>query len=163
MDLKIKPLYDDTQIPVRNNSGDSGADVFAHNLKRQYVNGAIKETRIDGGELPVHIRPRERVLIGTGIAATYGKGYEILVRPRSGNPLKQGLIIANSPGTIDEPYRGEFGVIIINNSQATQTIEKGDRIAQIAVSPVVIPNIVVVKELDETERGDKGFGDSGLK
>jgi len=170
MDLKIKPLYDDTQIPVRANPRDSGADVFAHNINRIYFSSegrelCMKSDTSEGNpiEFPLWLKTGERALVGTGIAATVGEGYEIQARSRSGIPLKVGVIVGNSPGTIDEPYRGEIGIILINTSNFPQTFEKGDRIAQIVVAPVLIPNMVIVEDLDETDRGDGGFGSTGKK
>jgi len=171
--LKIKPLYNDTQVPVRAHPGDSGADVFAHNIKRLYkevyFTGEGRELCIESSVnnislyFPLSLKPGDRALVGTGIAATVGKGYEIQARSRSGIPLKVGVIVGNSPGTIDEPFRSEIGIILINTSNFLQTFEKGDRIAQIVVAPVIIPDMVIVEELDETDRGDGGFGSTGIK
>lgn len=168
-DLKVKPLYEDTQIPVRANPTDSGADVFAHNIKKKFVMKRSNDYYDDQREVedksdlnfPLVLRSGERALVGTGIAATVGEGYEIQVRSRSGIPLKVGVIVGNAPGTIDVEFRGEIGIILINASKVTQTFNKGDRIAQIVVAPVVIPNMVIVEDLDKTARGDGGFGSTG--
>jgi len=163
-DLKVKPLYEDTQIPVRANPTDSGADVFAHNIKKIFFAKEGGEICFENKALlnfPLQLKSGERALIGTGIAATVGNGYEIQVRSRSGIPLKVGVIVGNAPGTVDESFRGEIGIILINTSSVIQTFNKGDRIAQIVVAPVVIPNMVIVEDLDKTDRGEGGFGSTG--
>jgi dUTP pyrophosphatase len=105
----------------------------------------------------------DRVLIDTGIQATVGTGFEIQIRPRSGNALKKGLSILNTPGTIDESYRGNICVIMINLSKIVQTINIGDKIAQMVVAPVMLNPIIFVDKLDSTERNNKGFGSSENK
>ncbi|MFW6272890.1 MAG: dUTP diphosphatase, partial [bacterium] len=110
-----------------------------------------------------YLESGDRCLINTGIAATVGKGYEIQIRPRSGNALKRGITVLNTPGTIDESYRGMIGVILFNASNVRCLIERGQRIAQMIVSPVVLPNISVVDDLDITKRNDGGFGHTGTK
>ena len=94
---------------------------------------------------------------------TVGEGYEIQVRPRSGLALKQGLTVVNTPGTIDEAYRNEVGVIIMNTSRQTQHIKLGDRIAQIVPKKVELLEVVEEKLDDNTERGQGGFGSSNKK
>jgi dUTP pyrophosphatase len=108
------------------------------------------------------IEPSAVLLVKTGISIELPEGFEAQVRPRSGLALKQGVSVLNSPGTIDADYRGEIGVILINHSQNTFTFEKGDRIAQMVVAPVVQADFVVSDELDETERGAGGFGHTGI-
>ena len=114
-------------------------------------------------ETPINLRPLERRLIKTGLYAQLEKGYEIQVRPRSGLALKKGITVLNSPGTIDADYRGEIGVILINLSSENFLISSGDRIAQIVISKHEQAEIKEVKIIDETERGKKGFGSTGLK
>ena len=114
-------------------------------------------------ETPINLQPLERRLINTGLYAQLEKGYEIQVRPRSGLALKKGITVLNSPGTIDADYRGEIGVILINLSSENFLISSGDRIAQIVISKHEQVEIKEVKIIDQTERGIKGFGSTGLK
>lgn len=173
MKLKVKKLYEDSKLPIRAHSSDSGLDVFVHNFKKiycsihiKYLNGNKKygEQIVDLNnehKKELTLRRNERVLIGTGIAATYGINYEIQVRPKSGNAWKRGLTILNTPGTIDEQYRGEISVILINMSNEDQIIKIGDKIAQIVVCPVTLCDVEEVNSLDNTIRGDRGFGSTG--
>jgi len=105
----------------------------------------------------------ERKLIPTGLFIELPKGYEAQVRPRSGLALKQGITCLNSPGTIDADYRGEIGVLLINLSGQEQVIQHGDRIAQLVIQPVVQCAWEAVNELSGTQRGDGGFGHTGVK
>ena len=114
-------------------------------------------------ETPINLQPLERRLINTGLYAQLEKGYEIQIRPRSGLALKKGITVLNSPGTIDADYRGEIGVILINLSSENFLISSGDRIAQIVISKHEKVEIKKVKTIDQTERGKKGFGSTGLK
>jgi len=114
-------------------------------------------------ETPINLKPLERRLIKTGLYVQLEKGYEIQVRPRSGLALKKGITVLNSPGTIDADYRGEIGVILINLSSENFLINSGDRIAQIVISKHEQVEIKEVKIIDQTERGIKGFGSTGLK
>ncbi len=109
----------------------------------------------------VTLQPIERRLIPTGLYIELPDGYEAQVRPRSGLALKRGLTVLNSPGTIDADYRGEIGVILINLSQETQTIEPGERIAQMVIARAEQAELTEVDVLGETERGEGGFGHSG--
>ena len=110
---------------------------------------------------PVHLRPLERALIPTGLFIELPESYEAQIRPRSGLALKRGLTLLNSPGTIDTDYRGEIKCIVINLSGETQTIETGDRIAQIVIARFEQPQWHEVAELESTERGAGGFGSTG--
>ena len=105
----------------------------------------------------------ERKLIPTGLFIELPKGFEAQVRPRSGLALKQGITCLNSPGTIDADYRGEIGVLLINLSSENQVIQPGDRIAQLVIQPVVQGKWEPVDVLAETERGEGGFGHTGVK
>ena len=105
--------------------------------------------------------PRQRELIHTGIAIALPGGYEAQIRPRSGLAIKEGISIVNSPGTIDSDYRGLIGVVLINHSNNKVKIERGQRIAQMVIAPVVRCNWIVEQELDSTERGAGGFGSTG--
>ena len=112
-------------------------------------------------DAPLTLQPMERRLIPTGLYIELPDGYEAQVRPRSGLALKRGLTVLNSPGTIDADYRGEIGVILINLSQETQTIEPGERVAQMVIARAEQAELTEVEVLGETERGEGGFGHSG--
>ena len=112
-------------------------------------------------EVPIDILPMNRRLIPTGLFIQLPLGYEAQVRPRSGLALKQGLTVLNTPGTIDSDYRGEIGVILINLSNEVQSINPGDRIAQIVIAKHEIAELIETDMLDETERGEGAFGHSG--
>ena len=112
---------------------------------------------------PVDLHPGERKLIPTGLKIAVPAGYEGQVRPRSGLAIKQGITMLNSPGTIDADYRGEVMVIAINHGQDVVRFNHGDRIAQLVVAPVVQVSIHEVAELDATDRGEGGFGSTGVK
>lgn len=108
------------------------------------------------------IAPAQRGLVGSGFAFAIPHGYEIQVRPRSGLALKKGVSIPNTPGTIDSDYRGELKVILINHGREDFVIQRGDRIAQIVVAPVQRGILKEVDRLDETARGEGGFGSTGV-
>jgi len=110
---------------------------------------------------PVTIPPGGRALIPTGLVMALPPGHELQVRPRSGLALKHGILLPNSPGTIDEDYRGELGVIILNAGQEPFTIERGMRIAQAVLAPVTRAAWEEVEELPATRRGEGGFGSTG--
>jgi dUTP pyrophosphatase len=110
---------------------------------------------------PVVIRPGERRLIPTGLAIALPAAHEGQVRPRSGIALKHGITVLNAPGTIDEDYRGEVSVLLINHGQEPFVVERGLRIAQLVVCPVTKVAPVLVEELDDTERGAGGYGSTG--
>ena len=112
---------------------------------------------------PMVIAPGQRVLVPTGLAIALPPGYELQVRPRSGLALKNGIVLPNSPGTIDEDYRGEVQVIVMNAGQEPFTVERGMRIAQAVLAPVVRAGWVEVAELDATGRGAGGFGSTGTR
>ena len=110
---------------------------------------------------PVALEPNARALIPTGLALEIPPGYEAQVRPRSGLALKYGVTLLNSPGTIDADYRGELMVIMINHGSEPFLVRRGDRIAQLVIAPVSHVEIVAVEELNETARGQGGFGSTG--
>lgn len=114
-------------------------------------------------EEPVVLHPMERRLIPTGLHVALPEGYEAQVRPRSGLALKHGLTVLNAPGTIDADYRGEIGVVLINLSQEDFTINDGERIAQLVVARYEQVEFSLVETLDETERGEGGYGHTGVK
>ena len=112
-------------------------------------------------EAPVTILPGGRALIPTGLAIALPAGHELQVRPRSGLALRHGIVLPNSPGTIDEDYRGEVQVIVLNAGTEPFTVERGMRIAQAVLSPVLRGVWDEVVNLDDTERGQGGFGSTG--
>jgi dUTP pyrophosphatase len=147
--IKVKKLYPDAKLPVRATTGAAGFDVFAW-----FPESSDRGARVGEGW---------RQLVRTGLAVAVPDGYELQVRSRSGLALKKGLVVANSPGTVDSDYRGELCVIILNtNPPAGERhevwIEHGERIAQLVVTPVPQVEYVEVDELDTTERGEGGFG-----
>lgn len=111
----------------------------------------------------VILKPREKVLISTGLHIQLPIGLEAQVRSRSGLTLKHGIIVLNGVGTIDSTYTGDIGVILYNTSDEVFVIDNGDRIAQLVIAPYTLPSWCPVTELDKTERGDGGFGHSGIK
>ncbi len=144
IDVKIKRLAQDVVLPSYAHSGDAGLDLRSN-------------TDMD-------IAPFERVLIPTGLAIAIPDGYAGFVQPRSGLALKQGFTIVNTPGLIDAHYRGELKVIAINTDRYESIhIAKGDRIAQLVIQEVPVVNLIAVDELDQTDRGEGGFGSSGVQ
>lgn len=112
---------------------------------------------------PVELKPLERRLVPTGLFIELPKGFEAQIRPRSGLAIKKGLTVLNTPGTIDADYRGEIGVILINLSDFTVTVEDGERICQMIISSHETVQWQSVASLNETERGAGGFGHTGVK
>ncbi len=119
------------------------------------VRAALKE--------PVTLGPLERRLIPTGLRVQLPQGYEMQIRPRSGLALHHGISLANTPGTVDADYRGEIGVVLINLSNEPFTVNPGERICQMVVSRYTRVEWEPGDRIDETERGDGGFGHTGLK
>ena len=113
-------------------------------------------------ESPIIIKPFQRLVVKTGLYISLQRGYEAQIRPRSGLALKKGITVINSPGTIDADYRGEIGVILINLSDSDFEIESGDRIAQMVIAKHKTISWKVVDKLDDSVRGDKGFGSTGV-
>lgn len=145
-DLKIKKLYSDVTIPGYKTDGSSGMDLAAYFENKDKI----------------EINPGETCLIKTGISVSFSKFLEIQIRPRSGLALKNSITVLNTPGTIDSDYTGEIGVILINHGNQVFTVNKGDRIAQMVLCPIVKANIIEVTDLEETERGSGGFGSTGV-
>jgi dUTP pyrophosphatase len=112
-------------------------------------------------DAPIELKPMERALVPTGLSMALPRGYEAQVRPRSGLAAKHGVTCVNTPGTIDADYRGEVKVILINLGAETFEIRRGERIAQMVIAPVTRAELKVVAELDDTARGDGGFGSTG--
>lgn len=141
--LAVLPHGEGLELPAYATAGSAGCDLRA----------AVGE--------PTTIPPGERALVPTGIAIAVPAGYEGQVRMRSGLALKQGLILPNAPGTIDSDYRGEIRVIVANIGREPVTISRGDRIAQLVLSPVARASLQKVDALPESERGPGGFGSTG--
>lgn len=143
--IKFKKLENfEGDLPAYATPGASGMDVRAR----------LEES--------VTLEPGERALLPTGLSVEIPHGYEIQVRPRSGLSSKKGLTVLNTPGTIDADYRGEIKIIVVNLGQAAVIIEDQERVAQMVVCPVVQAEIEEVTEMTETERGEGGFGSTGV-
>lgn len=144
--MKVKIINtSENKLPAYETTGSAGMDLRA-NLKQA-----------------IHLQPRERVLVPTGLKIQLPEGYEAQVRPRSGLALKEGITVLNSPGTIDSDYTGEIGVILINHGKLAFIIQNGDRIAQLVFQKVEQAEFEVVDSLEETQRGEGGFGSTGVK
>jgi len=141
--IRRLPHADQLPLPSYATAGAAGMDLQA----------AVSE--------PVTIAPGGRALIPTGLAIALPSGYELQIRPRSGLALRHGIVLPNSPGTIDEDYRGEIGVIVLNTGSEPFVVERGMRIAQAVLAPVVRVQWSEVETLDSTERGAGGFGSTG--
>ena len=111
---------------------------------------------------PIIIKPLQRIVVNTGLFISLEPGYEAQIRPRSGLALNKGITVINSPGTIDADYRGEIGVILINLSDSSFEINSGDRIAQMIIAKHETISWRVVEKLDKSDRGNKGFGSTGI-
>ena len=144
-DLRIKKLRDNAQMPTYGSEFAAGADMYA----------AIDEA--------VTVEPGETKLIPTGLSFEIPEGYAGFVYARSGLASKRGLAPANKVGVIDADYRGEVMVALHNHSKDPQTVEAGERIAQMIIAPFVAVNYVFSDELDDTVRGEGGFGSTGRK
>ena len=111
---------------------------------------------------PIIIKPLQRLVVNTGLFISLEPGYEAQIRPRSGLALNKGITVINSPGTIDADYRGEIGVILINLSDSSFEINSGDRIAQMIIAKYETISWRVVDKLNKSDRGNKGFGSTGV-
>ena len=143
--ILIKRLSKEVPLPKYETNGSSGMDLAAN------INANI------------NIDPGKTAIIPTGLALSIPKGFEVQIRPRSGLAAKQKISVLNTPGTIDADYRGEIKVILINLGQEPFKIEKGSRIAQMVVCPIVQAQLKEVDDLNQTERGKGGFGSTGTK
>ena len=114
-------------------------------------------------DAPIELKPLERTLVKTGLFMEIPEGYECQVRSRSGLALKKGISVLNAPGTVDADYRGEVGGILINLSNETFVIEDGERVAQLVFAKVKQAKWIAAEVLTETERGEGGFGSTGVK
>jgi dUTP pyrophosphatase len=141
--LKVQKVHKDAIIPNYAHIGDAGLDLFS-----------IEEKIL---------KPGDSTLIKTGIKIELPEQTEAQIRPRSGLALKKGITVLNTPGTIDEGYRGEIGIILINHGKEDFLVEKHMKMAQMVVKPVWYVNVEEVKELSNTERAEGGFGSTGTK
>lgn len=161
--MKINVVNKSTNsLPSYAKDGDAGMDIradFSRGVQEQFMDGAA----YDDERKVILLFSGGRCLVPTGIFTAIPKGYEIQVRPRSGLALKSGITVLNTPGTIDSGYRNEYGVILMNLSDELFEIAQGDRIAQIVLKKVEEIEWNLVTDLDESERGQTGFGDSGVK
>ncbi|MCX8007798.1 MAG: dUTP diphosphatase [Coriobacteriia bacterium] len=143
MDLHVKRIDPDLPLPRYAHEGDAGLDLYAAE--------------------DVTLAPFERALVPTGIAVAIPEGFAGFVQARSGLAIRHGLGLVNSPGLIDSHYRGEIKVIAINlDPSQTFSIRRGEKIAQLVIQPVVRANLVEAEQLDETARGEGGFGSTGV-
>ena len=142
MTLAFKRLSDAARVPTRAHDGDAGLDLYA------------AETAT--------LQPGARASVGTGIAVAIPEGHAGLVLPRSGLAAKHGISVVNAPGLIDAGYRGEVRVLLLNTDRdAAFDVEVGDRIAQLLITPFAAPDLAEAEDLDQTVRGEGGFGSSG--
>ena len=145
-------------MPVRITRLPHGADLPLPAYETAGSAGLDLRAAVDD---PVRLAPGERRLVPTGIAIALTEGFEAQIRPRSGLALRHGISIVNAPGTVDSDYRGEVSVVLINLGQAPVTVARGDRIAQMVVTPVARVTWDEVEALDTTERGAGGYGSTG--
>lgn len=144
--IEVKIVVGDAfDIPEYQTVGSAGMDLYANN------------------EDAVVLHPGDRKLVPTGLRLQIPEGYEAQIRPRSGLVLKHGVSVLNTPGTIDSDYRGTIGVILWNQGSERFFVNKGDRIAQIVFKKVVKAKLIEVEELDDSVRGEGGFGSTGSK
>lgn len=161
MKLRVKKLHKDAKLPKRSYSTDSGLDVFS----------IENVTILPGKKIPIHTgiaiqlpKPAEVIVYSDepGVAVRQTFIWECQVRPRSGLARDYGITILNTPGTIDNSYRGEVVVMLKNHSEIPFKVTKGMKIAQLVIAPVIAPILIEVDELDDTERGGDGFGSTGV-
>ena len=145
IEVLIKRLSENIELPKYETSGSSGMDLAAN------------------VDVQVKIDPGKSSIIPTGISLSIPKNFEVQIRPRSGLAAKNQISILNTPGTIDADYRGEIKVILVNLGNKPFVVEKGARIAQMVLCPLVKAKLKEVKNLDETDRGSGGFGSTGKK
>lgn len=143
LQVRCLPHYEGLPLPQYMTEGSSGLDLFC----------AVTN--------PIELEPGARVLVPAGIQIAVPDGFEAQVRPRSGLALRNGIGLLNSPGTIDSDYRGEIQVILYNAGNAPFTVRRGERIAQLVISPVVKAHLILADKLDATHRGSGGFGHTG--
>ena len=141
MKLRIQRVVEDVKLPSYAHEGDAGMDLYA---AEEYV-----------------LKPGERKLISTGVKIALPLGYEAQVRPKSGLALKHGISIVNTPGTVDAGYRGIVGIIAINHGSEEFKVEKNQKLAQMVINKIEAAEIEEVPDLDDTSRGEGGFGSTG--
>ena len=144
MTVRFQIVRQGARLPVYATEGSAGCDLYA----------CIEQDLV--------LKPMERKLVPTGLAMALPQGVEAQVRPRSGLAIKKGITVLNAPGTIDSDYRGEVQVILINLGREDFLIKPGDRIAQMVICQYKQPSFQVCESLDETKRGWKGFGSTGV-
>jgi dUTP pyrophosphatase len=142
MKIQFVKDHENAMLPTYATAGAAGADVYS-----------AKDYKVP---------PGEHTLIDTGLKCSIPEGYEVQVRPRSGLALKNRITVLNSPGTVDSDYTGKLGVILMNHSEMVFQVKAGDRIAQIVVAPVTQATFEWADETKSTDRGDSGFGSTGV-
>ena len=142
LQVKIQRIDKNAKLPSYAHAGDAGMDVYSNEDYK--------------------LMPGERKLFSTGIKIAVPNDYECQTRPKSGLAIKHGISIVNSPGTIDSGYRGEVGIILINQGKEPYHVEKGSKIAQLVFNKVETAELEEVEALDETSRNEGGFGSTGL-
>jgi len=143
--VQVLPEAEGLPLPAYATAGAAGLDLRA----------ALRE--------PLTLQPGERALVSTGLRLEIPAGFEGQIRPRSGLALRHGLTLLNSPGTVDSDYRGPVQVVVINLGQEAFTIRRGDRIAQLVITPVSRAELKIAPSLSETDRGANGFGSTGSR
>lgn len=143
MQISVHKLDSELPTPRRAHPGDAGLDLLARE--------------------PARLAPGDRAMVPTGLAIAIPDGYAGYVMARSGLAAKHGVGVVNSPGLVDSGYRGELKVILINHGTEVFDVRRGDRIAQLVITPVALPELVEVDSLDDTERGPSGFGSTGQR
>ncbi|MEO2195356.1 MAG: dUTP diphosphatase [bacterium] len=141
MELRVKRLTPSATVPTRAHPGDAGLDLCA--------------------DVDLDMAPGDTCLVSTGLSLELPPGTEAQVRPRSGLALKHSVTVLNTPGTIDEGYRGEVGVILINHGRTVFEVRRGMKVAQLVVQPTLGVEVTETQTLSETHRGDGGFGSTG--
>ena len=141
MDISLHKLDRELPTPHRAHHGDAGIDLYARH--------------------PTVLEPGERAIVATGVAVAIPEMHAGLVVPRSGLAARHGIGVVNAPGLIDAGYRGEIKVIMVNHGDERFEVKRGDRIAQLVITPVALPEVVVVDELNSTQRDGGGLGSSG--
>jgi dUTP pyrophosphatase len=139
--LKVKRVADAARLPSYSRLGDAGLDLYAIE--------------------PIDLLPGQSALVRTGIAIELPAGHEAQIRPRSGLALKHGITVLNSPGTIDQGYRGEIGIILINHGSQLFRVEPGAKVAQMVIQAVTTVEVEEIEDLSDSERGAGGFGSTG--
>ncbi len=142
--IEVLPGHEDLGLPAYATEGSAGMDLKA----------ALGE--------PLTLGPGDRGVVPTGLKMAIPPGFEGCVRPRSGLAMKQGLTLTNAPGTIDSDYRGEVKVLVVNLGREPVVLKRGDRIAQLLISPVAHVQVARVERVDDTQRGEGGFGHTGV-